>query len=235
MSSDRPSSIWNREGRARSPLAALATLSVLAAMLVGLPPGAAEAALVLQANSVTASAGGSGSFDLMLIDTGGTFQVSGFSVELSVAPSSGIKFTGVTAGTTTATYIFGTLQAPPLSSALFPVTDFTASDSSMTAPGFVTLSTIGQMVGLEHVSFSVAAGTLAGPVALSIVGGSNTQILDLNANLLPFSATNGTVTVSSSAVPEPPSIVAWMIAMSSLSLALWRRKSPGPGSSPQPE
>jgi hypothetical protein len=118
MSPDRPCSVSTRAGKARRPLAALSIPSALAAMLLGLSQGPAEAGLVLQVQDTVASAQGLGSFDVVLVNTGGTFQVSAFTVELSVASNSGVKSSGVTAGPTTAPYLFGTLQAPPLTSPL---------------------------------------------------------------------------------------------------------------------
>jgi hypothetical protein len=114
------------------------TLSVLSLFMLCLVPAPAFADLILQVENATAHAGGTGSFDVVLAATDGTFQVSGFSVELAVAAGSGVTFTGASVDTTTASYVFTTLQAPPFTFATFPTTDFTASDSSMTAPGFAT-------------------------------------------------------------------------------------------------
>ena len=104
------------------------------------------------------------------------------------------------------------------------------------APGYVTLSGSGQAFGLEHVSYRIATGTIAGPIAVSVVLGNNTEILDVNANKLAFSATNGAITVTPFVVPEPPSIVAWAIALATLSPIIIgqirsgrRRSDPLPG------
>jgi hypothetical protein len=211
MSPDRSTATRTRGSRARRPSASFPIASTLAALLLGLAPGPADAGLVLQVDSTSAPSGGAGAFDVVLIDSGGAYNVSGFSVELSVAPSSGVQFTGVTTGTTDATYVFGSLQSPPFSFDAFPTTDFTASDADMTAPGYVTL-TAGQTVGIEHVSFAVAPGTLAGDVPVSIVIGDNTQILDVSADILPSNAQDGTITVFSSGVPEPSTLIQASIA-----------------------
>ena len=218
--------ISNRERKGRTPFAAFLTIFTLVATLTSLPSSLAEAGLVVQANSTAVSSGDSGTFDVILINTGGTFAVSAFSIELSVASNSGVSFTGVTVATTHATYIFGTLQAPPFTFSSFPVQNFTASDTDMTNPGFVTLDTPGQTFGLEHVSFKVASGTPSGSVAITIVIGDNTQILDVNANPLPFSTVNGAITISgAAAVPEPSTIVSLTIAASALSVVSLRRRS----------
>lgn len=212
MSLDRTYFMTLCQKKARRPFQTLASLSALAMMLLGYSPGHAKAGLVLIAENSTASAGGIGSFDVVLTSTSGTFAVSGFSVELMVAANSGIKFTGASGNTTIASYLFGSVQSPPLSFGPFPGTDFTATDTDFTAPGSVMLAP-GQTFGLEHVSYSIAAGTVAGPIGISIVTGNNTNISDVNANFFPVTTTNGTITVTSTAVPEPPSIFAWGIAV----------------------
>jgi hypothetical protein len=102
----------------------------------------------------------------------------------------------------------------------------------MMPPGYVTLNTPGQAFGLEHVSYSVTPGTAAGQVGVSIVSGINTQLYDVAANPLSFTTTNGTITVNSTVIPEPPSIVAWVIATISLSLLL-HQHLPRRGGCPQ--
>ena len=215
------------------------TPTVLIAILLGVLPAPASAAgLVLQVENASAQAGGTGSFDVVLSATDGSFQVAGFSVELSVAPGSGISFTAVGVATATAPYIFTTLQSPPLTFSSFPTNDFIGSDSSMSSPGYVTLSAPPTVtVGLEHVAFAVAAGTPSGDVPVSILIGDTTQILDNNTNLLPFDSVNGTITVTGSAVPEPSSLVMGFVslALAGGSVALERRRSRlgQPGATPR--
>ena len=66
--------------------------------------------------------------------------------------------------------------------------------------------------GLEHVTFAVAAGTQDGSIRVSIVTGDSTQVLDVNGDLLPFDTSDGTITVSTSAVPEPSTMVMGLAA-----------------------
>lgn len=216
---------------ARGRLAVGFTLTALTALLLGLFPAPASADLVLSVGNASAQAGGTGSFDVVLSATNSeTFQVAGFSVELAVAPSSGVSFTAASALTTTAPYIFTTLQLPPLTFSSFPNYDFIASDSYLSSPGYVTLSAP-VTVGLENVSFAVAAGTPAGDVPVSILGiGVTTEILDNNGNPIPFDAMNGTITVTSSTVvPEPSSLVTGLTSLALVggAIALKRRRSPG--------
>jgi len=184
------------------------TLTALIAVVLALVPTPVSAGLVLQVENASAQAGGTGSFDVVLAATSGSFAVSAFSVELSVDSGSGVTFTGASVNTTSEPYIFTTLQAPPLTFGSFPTFDFTASDSDMTSPGYVTLSAAGTAIlGVENVTFDVTPGTPAGPIVVSIVSGFNTTVLDVNANSLPFTTADGTITVGASAVPEPSALI----------------------------
>lgn len=204
-----------------SPRRPAAAVAVVAALLLCGAPTPARGALIVQVQNSIASPGGTGSFDVTLADTAGTFAVSGFQVKLSVLGVSGVQFTGVNGSTTAAPYLFGTVQFPPLSFDTFPNTTFTASDSDATPPFFVTL-TAGQTFGLEHVTYSVAAGTSPGPVPVSIVTGG-TMLFD-NAtpipNTIPYTPVNGTITVT--AVPEPSSLV--LCGLGAVALAGYARR-----------
>jgi hypothetical protein len=203
-------------------------LFTLAALASSLYPRVASAGLVIEVENASAQAGGTGSFDVVLAATSGTFDVSAFSVELSVAAGSGVTFTGASVDTTTAPYLFTTLQEPPLTFDSFPTNDFTASDSDMTSPGFVTLSGPPTTTfGVENVTFAVAPGTPAGPVAVSIVIGNNTQILDLTGDILPTTAVNGTITIGASAVPEPSSLIMGLSSVGLISgVVVMKRRRP---------
>lgn len=186
---------------------------LLAALVLGSFPLQAEAGVIIEVEHSTATAGGTGSFDLVLLNGGGAVDVSGFSFELSVAAGSGVTFTGVDTNTS-APYLFGTLQQSPFTFNTFPTYDFTASDSVWTAPGYVTLSSP-DVVGLEHVSYQVAPGTPAGGVPVSIVIGDNSQLLDANGNPIPFIRENDDIIVTASVtpVPEPSSLLAGLIGV----------------------
>ena len=197
---------------------------VLAAIVLALGPSEARADLVVTVLSSSAPVGGTGSFDVNLSNNGATsVDVSGFSVELSVPGGSGVSFTAVDVNTT-ATYLFGTLQTPPLTFDTFPTTDLTASDFSGTPP-YVTTLQPNDTFGLEHVSYSVAPGTALGPVTVSILGlGTTTEILDIIGNpITPTDPTDGTITIMS-AVPEPSTL--WMLtsALIGVTFALGSRR-----------
>jgi hypothetical protein len=211
-----------------------ATLLPLAALGLGVSPGPAGAAAIIAVGSSTAAAGQTGSFDVVLTSTGGSFNVSAFSVELSVPASSGITFTGASVSTTTAGYLFSTLQLPPLTFATFPTTDFIASDASATAPFFVNVLP-GQTYGLEHVTYSVASGTHTGVVPLSLVNlGVNTQLLDVSDSVIASSGSSGSITVGGTSVPEPSSLVLGFIAAGALIAAATTWKTLGRPSTRSP-
>jgi hypothetical protein len=186
-----------------------ACISALAIALLwlGVAPTRAVAGLVLTVEPSSAAVGGVGSFDVLLSDTGGSYQIGSFSVELAVATNSGVEFTAANTNTTMATYIFGTLQSPPFYFNTFPIQDFTVSDSSFTPPYYASLTT-GQTVGLEHVTYSVAAGTAPGPVTITLADiGVGTSLSDAIGDNVTFTPSNGTITVTPSSVPEPCSLV----------------------------
>jgi hypothetical protein len=172
----------------------------LAAFLLWAAPGAARADLVLQIQDSTAAPGGTGSFDVILKNPGGSVDVGGFGIELSVPAATGVTFTGVNTATAPAEpYIFGTLQSPPFSFDTFPNMQFSATDSDMSPPFFVTVSP-GSTFGLAHVTFAVAAGTSPGLVPVSFVP-AGSSVSDNNGSPIPSTLINGTITIVS--IPEP--------------------------------
>jgi hypothetical protein len=163
----------------------------------------ARAGLIMQVQNSAASAGGTGSFDVTLADTGGTFNIAGFSVNLTVPGASGVSFTDVNTDTIVSPYIFGTLQTPPFSFDTFPNTQFIASDVAATS---VTINP-GDTFGLAHVTYSVTPGAPSAAVPVSLIDiGGGTALADENGNFVSFTTTDGTITVSGTAVPEPASL-----------------------------
>jgi hypothetical protein len=176
----------------------------------------ARAGLTIQVLDANGSPGGTGSFDIVLTDDAGTYQVGGFTVDVSVPAASGVTFIAADTLTNPAThpYIFGTYQSSPFPfatdpanpgmAATFPNFEFVAGDALLTAPGFVTLNP-GDILGLVHVSFAVAANAPVGGVApVSLVVGGNTSLSDSNGGAVPFSTLGGTIAFTS--VPEPSSL-----------------------------
>jgi hypothetical protein len=61
----------------------------------------------------------------------------------------------------------------------------------------------GQTFGLEHVLYTVARGTPAGVVPVSIVNlGTNTELLNINFNIIPSSASNRSINVGGGIGPR---------------------------------
>ena len=216
---------------------AAARLAALALALAGVP-APARADQTIQVLDAAATPGGAGSFDIVLKDDGDTFQVGGFTVEVSVAAGSGVTFTAADTLTdpATAPYLFGTYQSSPLPfatdpadpgmAATFPATDFAAGDAAMTAPGFVTLAP-GDVLGLIHVTFSVAAGVVPGArwCPVTLLSGGETSLSDDNGDSVAFSALGGTIAVTP--VPEPSSLA--LCGLCGLGLAAFARRRRGFG------
>src|SRR5689334_19759898 len=94
MAAFRQSSIPGDGRPARGRPAAVAAIAALTALLLGGVATPSRAALEMRITSSSAPPGGTGSFDVTLADTGGTFRISAYSVEVSVPGASGLKFTG---------------------------------------------------------------------------------------------------------------------------------------------
>jgi hypothetical protein len=208
------------------------TMAILVASIAALTPAPSRAGLFIEAlNPTTAASGGSGSFDIVLENTGGTFQVSAFSIEPIVSAGWGVTFTAATPGPATASYLFGTYQSSPLpfvtdpnnpnAPAVFPLDDFVASDTDMTAPYFVTLNT-NDVYELAHVTYSVAPGTPDGPVTVSF-GEYGTSLSDINGSAIGFTPESIIINV----VPEPAPIVSMLVGAACAAL-LGARRGAGP-------
>jgi hypothetical protein len=196
--------------------------SLIAALILGNAAPCRAGGLVIQAPDLTA--GASGSFDVLLVNTnaagGQSFHVAADSFELSVSGPVSIAFTDVLINTFVP-YIYvtsGTTQGgPPLSLDKFPNTQFTAADSEFAAPGFRIVNP-GDVFGLAHVSYSVSAGS-AGTDTLTIVPGPTTLLSDENGNSLPFTIVNGSVFV-----PEPWALTQATSAAAMIGLGYWWRR-----------
>ncbi len=167
----------------------------------------AQADLSLGTAPSSALAGGTGSFDVTLTDVGGSFDVAGFSFELTVPGGSGLMFTNADMSTVGplifAGNSFDTFFSVPFSLSTFPTTDVNGSD--LANSGSTTLST-GSVFDLGNIDYSVAPGTAPGPVTVSIIlANGNTSLSDSNGDPVAFSAVPGEITVDSpgSATPEP--------------------------------
>ncbi len=189
----------------------LAVTLVLAASLG--PAGACRAGLIISAPDLVATAGSSGSFDVLLSNTnspngGASYNVAVDSFQLALSGPLGASFTAVSIVTVADPYIYvtsGTTQGGgPLSQDTFPTSVFTASDSEFAAPGFRTVSP-GETFGLAHVSYSISATTPNGVDTLAFLNASLTE-LDGITNI-PVTIANGSIRVGAATIPEPSTLV----------------------------
>jgi hypothetical protein len=175
-------------------------------MSVAAAQGAPPAGLIFEAPTLSAAPGSSGSFDIVIVNpSASSFHLAGESVELGIS-GTGVEFTNTDANTLTP-YVFSpsfdldngfTLDA---SSIPYPKNDFITSDVSDALAGFALVSP-GQTLGIVHVSYTVYPGATLGPRTLTIEDlGGGTSTSDEFGNAVPFTASNGSLTVA--AVPEP--------------------------------
>ena len=94
-----------------------------------------QAGLVIEAPNIAVAPGSSGSFDVLITSTGGSFEVASDTVELSLTGLSSVSFTGVSIATATP-YIYGANSATTAGSTFtfstFPGTQFETFDFLLT-------------------------------------------------------------------------------------------------------
>jgi hypothetical protein len=188
----------------------------IAALLLSVP---ARADIVLSIESVTGAPGSTGTFDVLLTNTGPSDQnIAAFNFELTTADTN-ITFTDVTTSTTTAPYIF-----PPASSLFGPdITTFAigqtveAGDVDDTLAGTDIAS--GATYGLGNVTYSIDPLASNGDIAeIDFAAYPQTSLSDNNLNNVDFTAESGTITVQTSTIPEPSAAFdiilfgAWLIS-----------------------
>ena len=195
------------------PCTQLARLLLILLATCACPAVSCRAAgLVIQAPDLMVTPGSSGSFDVLLTNTnaagGASFGVSLDSLDLALSGSPGIAFTNVTIDTV-APYIY-TVSATTLPGSdplnfgiAFPNTGFTVADSDGASPFFQTVNP-GDTFGLANVSYSVSP-TFSGADSITIASlNVGTSLSDINGNAIPFTATNGSFSLST--IPEPSSM-----------------------------
>jgi hypothetical protein len=129
-------------------------------------------------------------------------DISAFDTILEVTTGSGLTFTAVDELVSAPySYIFGTIQTPPLGDISTPPSVL-LSDSH--ASSFQTI-TSGQTVGLGRLSWTIDASTPTGTIPIIFspdTTGYLTHVYDGGFNELPLFLTGGVITVTA-AVPEP--------------------------------
>lgn len=189
---------------------------------------AVNAEIIIGVQSVTYAAGSTGdTLDVTLTNTGPVdVIVGGFSFGLEVGTSD-LSFTGVSTGTTTATYIFGadslfgpdiSVQPPNLPGQTLEAEDIDALLGSTVGSGVT--------VGLGAITFNLSAATPSGPIQLSLIPIDN-SLSDPNGDLIAFSTSNGTVTVTGGETPTPEPAASGVVVIALLSLlGAFRRLRP---------
>lgn len=179
---------------------------VLVASALGLlAPVPASAALIVSFGSSIAAAGSNQFVDVLLHNTGSAVTVDVFSFDFSTS-SPYITFTEATTSTTTAPYIFA-------GNSLFgPIVSTTPPPNGQTVIASDLAVCCGTVVGpnstfaLGEVEFQTAAGAPSGS-AILVLNASGTSLSDSSGNLIPITTlTNGSITVTASAVPEPSTL-----------------------------
>jgi hypothetical protein len=183
----------------------------------------APAALIITAQSVTASPGATGAtFDVTLTNNGpSAVQIQGFSFGLS-SNSPDITFTAAFVTTTTAPYIFAGNSAfgPEIDTTTGPT--LAASDLYGTDAG-VSVGA-GATVGLGQVFFDVAANAPPESITLAFAAFPATSLNGPGPdfdNIAVDSLVPGTVTVS---VPEPGSLTLLGIGLGCVAGCGWLRR-----------
>jgi len=180
--------------------------------------------------NVTVPPGFAGTFELDLLNPSTntqSFNVAGFQFELQVPAGSGVLFTGATTSTAAATYIFA---GNSIADALFgsslivsppppPATSDLLGLDTVATPGSFTTLNPGNSFGLGLISFTVDESAAAGIVPVSIIpfdvntAPNGTLISDNLGNSIPFTATDGTITIQAGTivVPEPSTLMVTVV------------------------
>jgi hypothetical protein len=179
------------------------SILTLAALLIPVP---AKASSILSIESVSGAPGSTGTFDVLLTNTGPSSQnIAVFNFELTTSDTN-ITFSGVFTSTTTATYIFPSSFFGPNITTFATGQSVEASDVDATFIG--TNIGSGATYGLGNVSYSISPGALNGEIAeIDFVAFPGTSLADSGANNVGFTAESGSITAESSSVPEPSTTV----------------------------
>ncbi len=186
-----------------------------------------HAGIIIEAPSIVATPGSSGSFDVTIHNDnamgGASFKIGGFSLGLSLSGAPGVNFTAVDILTSIG-YVFVVSGGPPFSFDAFPNTSFSASDSEFDMSGFREIAP-GDSFGLAHVYFTVDASAAGGdrPLILDTFGTSLSD--ETGIDPVAFQSVNGNVHVNGgvSTVPEPATWVLMSIGLGGAMFASYRR------------
>ncbi len=214
---------------------ALVLVLIVTACLGTVTPCQAEGLVIEAPNLTGVLPGSTGSFDILLLNTnsagGASFNVASDNLAVSISGSAGITITNVTTSTV-ATYIFeqsiDTNFGLPFASINSPPTSFSANDAGDVAAGYPGFQVVapGQTYGLALVSYMISSTAPSGVVDTISINSINagTSLSDDQGNLLSFTPMNGSISLLSSSVPEPASIIPAATAVLIGIAAAWRRR-----------
>ena len=215
-----PSSGLPVRPRRLTPLGAMAAAVVLLGAIGHPITTRADLVVEVVPANTNVTAGSAGTLELDLLNTSSTqsFNVAGFQFELQVPSNSGVLFTNATTSTAAATYIFAgnstadslfggsLIVSPPPPPA---TSDLQGLDTVATSGTFTTLNP-GNSFGLGLISFTVGASAASGTVPVSSIpfdintAPNGTLISDNQGGSIPFTTSDGTITIrAGNVVPEP--------------------------------
>ena len=202
---------------------------LLALALASSRPSLCRADLVIEAPTLSAAPGDSGSFDVLITNTnapgGASYNVSLFTLDFAVTGPAGVTLTSASISTVTP-YVFvmpGVNEpgADPFVTSSTS-TSFLASDSEFNPPDFFRAINPGDVFGLAHVFYSVDGTAPLGDRILHI--GAMTQVADANLQSLPFTPVDGTLSVRLRGVPEPSAMA--LVCLGGITILAVRRRRP---------
>jgi hypothetical protein len=214
---------------------ALVLVLIVTACLGTVTPCRAEGLVIEAPNLTGVLPGSTGSFDILLMNTnstgGASFNVASDNLAVSISGPAGITITNVTTSTV-ATYIFeqsiDTNFGLPFASINSPPTSFSANDAGDVAAGYPGFQVVapGQSYGLALVTYMVSSLAPPGAVGTISINSINagTSLSDDQGNLLSFTPVNGSISLLSSSVPEPASIIPAATAVLIGIAAAWRHR-----------
>jgi len=163
----------------------------------------ADAGLIVLAPAITGTVGSTGTFDIVFQNTGAaSVPIGGFSFGISTS-NPGITFTSATISTV-APYVFGvdSLFGPNIATSTG--TSLVASDFPLSVPAVAVAS--GATVGLGDVTYSIAGAAATGLFTITLSPAVTSLSDGVGASIPIDTLTNGTLTVTAAAVPEPASL-----------------------------
>jgi hypothetical protein len=191
-----------------------------------------RADLVISAPDITATAGSSGSFLVIITDTGPmSYSVKSDSFQLALtAGQTDVTFTSAT--TSPSNYIYTNSVANVFSGgsidSKYPGSSFPTTASFIAADSAVSTATIlnpGGVLALGLISYTVSASATPGSVIALGFGGPgnpNNSLSDQSSQPVPFTTMDGSITIT--VVPEPASLSLLLSALAIGAVGRWLRR-----------